>query len=306
MVPEPERSGVADEQRDEKVPERETVGQEEAAPVPEVVDGQVVPEEAGDADDFKPEPSALVAVDHEDAFRAMDRADELQILDEIQGRALEAMVYSFESGGRKLTDLSYAGVREVVRTLNARGHTAIKVTSTPPTIEEFTEDGKTYYRVLVYAEDSRTGSGQWGTAVEPKHMEKRNGDVVWDKFALTKALNKAQRNAMKALIPVEFQQTVIAQYLGDASKVRQIRAGAGAAEMAELPPPLTDPRAEAQKQRCRELFDDLKQISRLALLPAQFHAYLTRAEHSHERLDEFIAYLEQRVEEARAAEGEAA
>jgi len=259
------------------------------------VGGTMVPK---DADEFKPPPTELVALDAQDAYRAMDRADELQILDELQGRALEVMVYSFSQGGKRLTDLSYAGVREVVRTLNVRGHTRIKISGCrPPLVDEVSEDGESYYRVMVYAEDQSTGSGQWGTAVEPKHMKKKNGDVVWDKFALTKALNKAQRNAMKALIPVEFQQTVVAQYLGDGAKVKKIQAGPGAEQLAELPPPLTDPKAEALKQEAREVYDSIKSHDRTKLLPAAFHAYLVRAEHSHERLQEFVEYLRQRLDE---------
>lgn len=275
-------------------------------PAPEEAEGgseaQEAAPEIADADEFKPPAAELVALDSQDVFRAMDRADELQILDELQGRALEVMVYSFSSGGKQLTDLSYAGVREVVRTLNVRGHTRIKISgATPPLVDEVSEDGDSYVRVMIYAEDQSTGSGQWGVATEPKHMKKRNGDVVWDKFALTKALNKAQRNAMKALIPLEMQQTVVAQYLGDNAKVKKIQAGPGAQHLAELPPPLTDPRADAQKQEAREVYDSIKAEDRTALLPAAFHAYLVRAEHSHERLDEFLEYLRQRLAEVTEA-----
>lgn len=264
----------------------------------EVVEGSVVDPEGADA--YKPSGAELVARDRDDAFRVMDRADELQILDELQGRALETMVYSFTQAGQKLTDLSYAGVREVVRTLNRDRFTAIRIGDRPPVVDEVTEDNESYYRVMVYAEDEATGSGQWGTATEPKHMRKKDGARPWDKFALTKALNKAQRNAMKALIPLEFQQTVIAQYLGDATKVKQIRAGAGAEKLAELPAPLTDEKAEAQKAEARDLYDQIKQADRLKLLPAAFNEYLTRAEHSHERLDDFLGFLRQKLEEVGA------
>lgn len=286
-------------------------------PAPAAVDGDTAPENAAkrtvkpgevvkvdgdpkdvvDPDDFKPEPQALVALDPDDAFRAMDRADELQILDELQGRALEVMVYSFTQQGKRLTDLSYAGVREVVRTLNTRGYTAIRVGAQPPLVDEIVENDESYYRVMVYAEDSRTGSGQWGTAVEPKHIQKRNGERPWDKFALTKALNKAQRNAMKALLPLEFQQTVVAQYLGDASKVRQIRVGSGAEKTAELPAPLDDAEAKGLLAQIHERYDELKGLNRLAMVPAAFNDYLTRSAHDHVRLRDMLAHVESLLEQ---------
>ena len=104
---------------------------------------------------------------------------------------------------------------------------------------------------------------------------------------------------MLPLVPVEFREVVIAQALKDETRVRQIKAG-GAGDLAELPPPLTDERAEAQKETARALYVELQAVNRLALLPRAHHAYLSRAEHSHERLAEYIAYLEQMLAEEKA------
>jgi hypothetical protein len=247
--------------------------------------------DVSDADDFKPAGRELVVTPDRDVYRVMDRADEIQILDELQGRALEAMVYSFSSGGQQITDLTYAGVREVVRTLNRDRYTAIRISGiVPPKIEEFTEDGESYYRVMVYAEDIATGLGQWGTATEPKHIGKSK--PKWDKFALTKALNKAQRNAMKAVIPLEFQQTIVAQFLGDESKVRRIAAGPGAEALAELPPPLEDDLMKELQNNARERYRVLQELNRLAMLPAAFNAYLTRTAHDHQRTRDMVEHIE--------------
>ncbi len=255
-----------------------------------------------DADDFKPAGRELVVTPDRDVFRVMDRADEIQILDELQGRALEAMVYSFSSGGTQITDLSYAGVREVVRTLNRDRYTAIRISGTvPPTIEETVEEGESFYRVMVYAEDVATGMGQWGTAVEPKHMKLKSGKTRWDKFALTKALNKAQRNAMKACIPLEFQQTIVAQFLGDESKVRRISAGPGAEALAELPAPLEDDLMKELQQQARERYLALKELNPLAMLPAAFNAYLTRTAHDHGRTRDMIGHIDGLIVQAEAA-----
>jgi hypothetical protein len=263
---------------------------------------QVIAAAAEEAEEFKPAKGELVVTPERDVFRAMDRADEIQILEEIQGRALDVMVYSFTpgGGGAKVTDLSYAGVREVVRTLNARGYTRIRISNQEPKMEELMEDGKRFHRVSVYAEDEATGLGQWGVALEPTHMTKRNGDEVWDKFAITKALNKAQRNAMKAVIPVEFQQTIIAQFLGDEKRVRQIQAGPGAEAIAELPPPLDDDLMKDLQQQARERYMVLREMNPLALLPARFHAWVTHSAHDHQRTRDMIAAIEGLIEQEEA------
>ncbi len=269
-----------------------------------------------EAEEFKPSGADLVALDREDVFRAMDRADEELILDELMGRALDVMVYCFEQGGKKLTDLSYAGIAEAVRTMNARGFGHVRVSGDPPIVNEVREDGQDFYRLMVYAVDEANGGGQWGTAVEPKRMKLRaatanrrraNGeeipedDTVWDKFALAKALSKAQRNALKPLVPVELRQALIAQYLGDESKVKRIKAGPANEVLAELPPPLADDEAKALLAEIRGKYDVLKGYSRLKLPPAKFNSYLTQVQHDHDRMREFVAHLDQWIDEAKAA-----
>ena len=162
------------------------------------------------------------------------------------------------------------------------------------------EEGKSYYRVIVYAEDEATRTGQWGTAVEPKHLEKRDGSTVWDKFALTKALNKAQRNAMKALLPLEFIETVKAQFLGDKTKMREIQAGPGAERLAEMPPPLDDERMRNLQAVVRDKYVELKELNRARLVPSAFDAYMARSAHSHERMQDFIDHVDELLEDERS------
>lgn len=303
-------AGAAESSSDAPEVEEAPGGQEE------VIEGETVPEDVSDADAYKPPAAELAVIGEEDVYRAMDRADEELILDELQGRALAVMVYSFNQGGQKITDLSYAGVSEAVRTINARGFGKIKVADSPPLISEVREDGIDYYRVMAYAVDEATGAGRWGTAVEPKQMKLKDRTArakrdageqvtddgrVWDKFALTKALNKAQRNAMRDLIPLEFRQTIIAQYLGDKDKVRHIRAGGDPEPLAELPAPLTDERAEQQREECRAIYKQIQDFDRLKILPREFHANLIRVEHDHDRLDDFIGYLKDRLAEVKEA-----
>lgn len=66
-------------------------------------------------------------------------------------------------------------------------------------------------------------------------------------------------------------------------------------ERASLPPgpqPLTDERAEAQRARAREVYDELRSINPERLVPGRFNAMVKGAEHSHEQLENVVGTLE--------------
>lgn len=297
---------------------------EPAPPEPEVIDAEAeeVPVDDGPLDPSEASPEEIEAAkpdavaiavdpsDPADVYRAMDRADEILILDELAERALDTFIYSFESGGNRMTDLTVAGVNESVRLMNERGGTQIGVSEQAPVVEHFKRGEEDYIRVLVFARDGRTpGSGRWGTAVEP---EKQKGK--WDKFAFTKALNKAQRNALKMQIPEEFRQRLIAQYLGthhmqELKSIEQIKGaltGSGAGAVAELPPALDDDKAKAIKAEIQERYRRLRELNPLKCPAAKLNAFLAKAEtESHERMellrdtfDQWIAEEEARLAEA--------
>jgi hypothetical protein len=244
------------------------------------------PAARAEIEQYRPDPSHLVAHRPEDVFAVLDAHDEEQIIDEIAGRTLEVMVYSFPQDGKTVTDLSYAGVLETVRTLNARSATRIRVANQPPIVDEIVEDGKTFVRVQVYAEDQAIGGGQWGLATEPKHMtyrvksgpERGTTKTKWDKFAAAKALSKAQRNAMGRLIPLQLRQMVIALFLKDERRVKAIKVGGGGA-LAELPPPLTSPEAVGLLGEIDGLYGEIKEHSRTVMPPGAFNARRMRAAH---------------------------
>lgn len=293
---------------DPEQPDQPTIPTENGEPV----EGEVVPDgdteeptpaptEEPNPEDFKPAPTDLEVRGPEDVFRAMDRADELLILDEIQGRALEVFVYDFGKGKQRKVDLSVAGVKEAVRLLNERGGAGIRVANTAPLVEEFQEGDESYYRVMVYAEDTRGKSGYWGTAVEPKHMKLQSGATAWDRFALTKALNKAERNALKKHIPEEIRQTIISM-AREEDRVRVLHSAA-ASQIADLPPPLTDERAEELRTKIELTYDKLKGLNRMALPPARYGAYLRRSEHTHAGLERMLNWLEELVAEEERVRG---
>lgn len=278
---------------------------------PEVPVSLEAPGEEPDPEDYKP-PEVALAVDtrdEADVYRAMDRHDELLILDELQGRAIKTMVYSFESGGQLLTDLSVHGVNETVRLMNERGGCQIGISpSIEPIVNEVREGEEDYYQVLVFACDARFPStGRWGTATEPKVMQRRNGDRVWDKFALTKALNKAERNALKKQIPEDWRQFIIAQATNQ-DRVEYLRPlGSGA--VAELPPAIQGERADLLRKEIHEAYAELKELNRLAMPPGRFNGWLTRVEtESEERMEAFRDQLRGLVDgekERLAAQAEA-
>ena len=229
-----------------------------------------------------------------DAFRAMALADEQQVVDEMQGRALDVMVYSFQPKGSNapVTGLSWKGIREVVRTLNARGYTRLKIAKEPrPVFEDvLTEEGDPAWQVAVYAEDERNGGGSWGVAAQPKAMKLRNGSTKPDPFAKTKALSKAQRNALESLLPAQLVEALKAQYHGE-GRVKMLP-GTISDAPSDRPPPLTDDRAKDQIATCRSVFDEIKRLNRLLLPPGKFNVLIRGAEHDHGRLDDLIEHLE--------------
>lgn len=269
---------------------------------------EVLTPDAGDVqadpEEHKPEQGVeLVArldVDG-DEFRVMSLLDEEQILDALQGRPSNVMVYSWrdKKTGKPVSGLSWAGVAECVRTMNAKRVTSIRVSpDVKPLVEEFHEANEhgemvSFFRVMVYAEDRANGGGQWGIAHQPKFQTYKdpNKAPTLDPFAQTKALSKAQRNAMEPLVPLEFREVLVAQCLKDEARVKQIRAGAGAEQEAQLPPPVDDGRAKDLRKAIFETYDELKQVNRLALLPGRFNIDLQRSQHDHALLESFLERL---------------
>lgn len=280
----------------------------------ETVDSTAEPVSVAEIDLARPEAAAEVArLDKPDGvYHAMDAADESQILDALQGNPSKVVVYQFSSGGKMQTGLSYAGVAEAARAMNEAGFGEIRVSGAHlPDFEEIQEpDDKgelvTYVQCTVYAEDALTGGGMYGTALQPKFLvfRDRSKPPAFDKFARAKALSKAQRNAMLPLIPVKFREVLIAQAVGDETRVKQIRLGAGAEELAEYPKALDDERALELHSLIRAAYDRLKNQNIVALLPGAFHLLLLQSQHSYVTLEALLHRLESQLEHERSKDGE--
>lgn len=162
------------------------------------------------------------------AYELMERADEQMVLDEIKGRAMDALVYEFRQDGQTITGLSLCGVRETARLMNANGKARIGISDREPLITE-TED---YYEVKVYAQDLLNGGGYWGLKRQPK----RFGNGRPNPFALEQALAKAQRNALRGLIPEWFTKEMIAAFRAQRAVKALDAGGSGRGETAEASP----------------------------------------------------------------------
>lgn len=133
-------------------------------------------------------------------FREMEKRDEEQILQELRGQVVEEMIYQFPSGGRTITGISWVGIKEIARRYGKIDTQLI----------EFQDLGESVM-FIVKAIDIEKGTGLLGTATQSKMMKRKDGTVEEDPFAVTKALSKAQRNAIRSIIPETFFKAVFAE-----------------------------------------------------------------------------------------------
>jgi len=145
----------------------------------------------------KPEPPASTTHAEKpqlpvEVFHEMERRDENQILAGMLGQFLQAFVYSIVVQGRRVTSLSYAGLKEAIR---RRGNVEILEVRTEETPEEI--------RALVKVRDHDNHIDVLGASSAEKSKP----------FAYVLALNKAERNAFAKLIPAKWYAVLIDEYL---------------------------------------------------------------------------------------------
>lgn len=127
----------------------------------------------------------------------LNQRDDDAIVGMLTGQAIEEYVYSFRQGGRLVQGLTLAGINEAA---NRRG--GIQVDEV-----EF-EERETSWIATVKATDTYTGNSRFGAYEQPKKSGGRE-----DAHAFTKAVHKAQRNAIKQLLPTPIIKEVINYYL---------------------------------------------------------------------------------------------
>ncbi len=124
-------------------------------------------------------------------FQLSERQDENQILSEMRGEFLDQFVYRMNLRGHEVTNLSITGIREAIRRRGGVEITEYKV-----------EDVEDEFRAIVKARDHVTQVDVVGASTCKKTLP----------FAYTIALNKAERNAFRKLIPEKLLALLIAEY----------------------------------------------------------------------------------------------
>jgi len=143
-------------------------------------------------------------IEKQDDFREMELRDEQQILAEIKGAYLQEFVYDFTVGSRKVTGLSWAGVKEIAYRMGGVRVDDLDI-----------QDKGEYWIVTAKAVDVTRNASRFGVSTQSKTMKLRSGESMPDDFAVQKAVSKAQRNAIRALIPEVFVKTCLEQFLAE-------------------------------------------------------------------------------------------
>ena len=154
-------------------------------------------------------------------YEVVDQVDDQAIIELMTGQTIQDYVYSFKQGGRTVEGLTLAGINEAA---NRRGGIQVE--------EMKYEELDNSWIATVKAVDTITGSSRWGAYEQPK----MNGGRP-DPFAFTKAVHKAQRNAIKQLLPVPVIREVLNFYLrrktGSGNPTPQLPAQQGPGNIAQ-------------------------------------------------------------------------
>lgn len=291
----------------------EEVPSEGTAPMP--------PGAAEAIEEFIPGPAELAVVDPSDRHEvmlSMDEHDVRMLLERAQTSALRKWVYELEGqrdrDGKPIRGLTIHAVQDLTQQMNWTGKCRIGVLPETLSVEQITQDDQPYWSATIFARDEMTGAMLPGASMEPQRMRlkpqtakrKREAgqrvpedNTIFDPFSRWKAIQKATRNALAGFIPEQVEQTLIAMFGADPSRVERIRTEAEAA-VEELPPPLDDDEAKGLLARSREVQDEIAAIGPQALVecpPGLVASYRLRSQHSHEMLRDFIAWLERRRDE---------
>ena len=130
-------------------------------------------------------------------YEVLDQVDDQAIVEMMTGQSIQDYVYSFKQGGKTVEGLTLAGINEAA---NRRG--GIQVDDVQY------EEREQSWLATAKATDTVTGSSRYGAYEQPKRMGNRE-----DPHAFTKAIHKAQRNAVKQLLPVTVIKEVLNFYL---------------------------------------------------------------------------------------------
>lgn len=285
-------------------------------------DRPMSPEAAEAIQEYIPGPAELAVADPDDRHEVMLRMDEHDVrmlLERVQSGALRKWVYQLPGGE---TGLTVHAVQDVTQLMNWTGRCRIGVLPDTLSVEQVTADAgngpEPFWVATIFARDEVTGASLPGSSMEPQRMRLKEAtarrkrdkgakipedNTVFDTFSRTKAIQKATRNALAAFIPEEIEQTVIAMFAKDPSRVQRIQTEAEA-KVAELPPPLDDEEARALLADAEAVYDEIRDLGggqgKVLLPPGQFAAYKLQSQHSHDRLRDLVEWARRRRDEIAA------
>lgn len=121
-------------------------------------------------------------------FKEIERRDEEQILADLHGKAIDKLFYEFTQSGREVVALSWSGVKYFALQL---GHITVEEVKLDETSES--------YKAIAWAYSKDRDLRVMGAAEQSKFLS--YGDKKKDEFALAKCVSKAQRNALRNLLP---------------------------------------------------------------------------------------------------------
>jgi len=129
----------------------------------------------------------------------LDAADDTAILAQIMGHAVDISdyVYSFQQSGKLVEGLSLIGVNEAA---NRKGSIKVK--------NMLFEDRPHSWLAFATAIDTSTKEIHYGAFEQPKRTKSGKTDI----FAFTKAVHKAQRNAIRQHLSEELVREIINLY----------------------------------------------------------------------------------------------
>lgn len=138
-------------------------------------------------------------------FLLMEKRDEAAITAYMSGLDPLKFVYQFKDKetGKVTTGMSWRGTLEASRIYEGLDSSEII---------RWVEDEKGL-EVAVAAVDRKTHSKRLGVGYQEKMMRLKSGGVMADPFYRQKALSKAQRNALRELLPQEFLIDFMEKYL---------------------------------------------------------------------------------------------